>query len=91
MDATETKVVNCKVKYIRPQYANLKEWIEDTEHNAYIGRSGLVFIDKQRYPPAQLQSPFANPFKIGKDGDRDVVIKRYREYIQNKLDKSEEL
>lgn len=26
-------------------------------------------------------SPFANPFRIGQDGDRDEVIAKYREWI----------
>ena len=42
-------VVNCKVKYIRPQYKNLQEWMDDT-NNIYVARAGVVFIDKQRFP-----------------------------------------
>lgn len=42
-------VVNCKVQYIRPKYKNLKEWISD-DNNIYIGRKGVVFIDKKRFP-----------------------------------------
>ena len=42
-------VANCKVKYIRPKYNNLKEWMED-EQNIYIGRLGIVFINKVRFP-----------------------------------------
>ena len=67
-------VVNCKVKYIRPRYSNLKEWIED-ENNYYIGRRGIVFINKIRYP--QKDSPFCNPFKIGNTGNREQVISKY--------------
>ena len=52
-------VVNCKVKYIRPEYTNLKIWMEDG-NNIYIGRAGVVFIDKQRFPKSA--SKFANPF-----------------------------
>jgi hypothetical protein len=33
-------VVNVKVAYIRPQYDNLKEWMEDE----YIGRRGLFLL-----------------------------------------------
>lgn len=76
------QVVNCKVAYIRPKYRNLKEWCED-KNNIYVGRAGVVFIDKERYP--KKSSIFANPFKIGKDGDRDKVIEKYREYIECKL------
>ena len=43
-------VVNCKVKYIRPKYNNLKEWFDDYENNYYIGRVGIVFINKERFP-----------------------------------------
>jgi hypothetical protein len=42
-------VVNCKVKYIRPEYNNLKEWMNNP-NNVYIGREGVVFIDKKRFP-----------------------------------------
>ena len=66
-------VINCKVKFIRPQYDNLREWMED-ENNIYIGRAGVVFIDKVRFP--KQASPFANPFKVGKHGTRDEVIQK---------------
>jgi len=81
-------VINCKVKYIRPQYQNLKEWMEDP-NNIYIGRAGVVFIDKERFP--KQSSPFHNPFKIGKDGNRNDVIEKYRKYIIQKLDSEPEL
>ena len=75
-------VVNCSVKYIRPKYNNLKEWMED-DNNYYIGRAGVVFIDKKRYPAKP--SIFANPYKIGKDGTREEIISKYKDYIINKL------
>ena len=37
-------VVNCRVKYLRPKYENLKVWVEDKD-NIYIGRAGIVFIE----------------------------------------------
>lgn len=80
-------VVNCKVQYIRPQYQNLKEWVEDYKNNIYIGRKGVVFIDGKRYPP--YTSRFANPFKIGKHGTREEVLLKYREYIVDKMDRDE--
>ena len=52
-------------------------------NNVYIGRAGIVFIDKQRFP--KQSSNFANPFKIGKDGTRDEVIEKYKIYITKKL------
>lgn len=81
-------IVNCKVKYIRPKYQNLKDWIEDP-NNVYIGRAGVVFIENQRFP--KHASIFANPFKIGKDGTRTDVIEKYKTYIVEKLKKNKSL
>lgn len=87
-------VVNCKVKYIRPKYNNLKEWMEDP-NNVYIGRAGVVFITneetgiKERFP--KYPSQFANPFKVGKDGTREQVLQKYRKYMEIKLEESCEL
>jgi hypothetical protein len=80
-------IVNCKVQYIRPKYNNLEEWIND-DNNCY-GRACVVFINKQRYP--KHQSIFANPYKIGKDGNREEVIIKYKEYIINKLNNDKSL
>jgi hypothetical protein len=82
-------IVNCKVKFIRPRYQNLKDWTND-ENNVYISRAGVVFIQndetgkKERFP--KLQSVFANPFKVGKDGSREQVLDMYKAYITDKLD-----
>jgi hypothetical protein len=81
-------VVNCKVQYIRPRYKNLKEWMND-ENNIYIGRKGVVFIDNIRYP--QQSSNFANPYKIGKDGTREEILLKYKNYIVNKLKNDKDL
>ena len=81
-------VVNCKVQYIRPNYNNLKEWMNDS-NNVYIGRRGVLIIDKQRFP--QTSSNFANPYKIGKDGTREEVLTKYKEYITKKLENNNTL
>ena len=84
-------VVNCKVKFIRPRYQNLKEWMTNN-NNIYIGRAGVVIIQnndtnkKERFP--KEESIFANPYKIGKDGTRDAVIQKYKKYIIDKLETS---
>lgn len=78
----ETLVVNVKVINIRPKYDNLKEWCKD-KNNVYIGRAGVVFIDGSRYP--KKSSIFCNPYKIGKDGDRDTIIIKYKKYIKNEI------
>lgn len=79
-------VVNVKVKYIRPDYANLNEWINDN-NNEYIGRSGIVFINGERYP--KKNSKWTNPFTIKQYGSREIVLKLYKEYIINKIENKE--
>lgn len=79
----ETKVKNVRVKYIRPTYQNLKEWIE-CDDNVYIGRKGVVFIDNERFP--KNSSIFANPFKINKNCSRQESLKKYKFYILNKIE-----
>jgi hypothetical protein len=79
-DSLSTNVVCVKVKSIRPRYQDLKKWMEDP-HNVYIGRRGIVFIDKVRFP--KEDSMWANPFKVGKDGTREEVINKYRNYINS--------
>lgn len=74
------QIVNVKVKYIRPEFQNLQEWMQDPE-NLYIGRRGVVFIDGKRFPPAD--SPYHNPYKIGRDGDRQEVIQKYAGYLES--------
>lgn len=75
-------VVNVKVKHIRPKYQNLKDWMNDP-NNVYIGRNHIVFINGKRFP--QKTSIFANPFKINRDGSRDVVIKKYEIYMRKRI------
>ena len=76
------KVVNVKVKHIRPKYKNLKEWMDDSD-NVYIGRRGIVFVDGVRFP--KRDSIWANPFKISESVGREDVIQKYREYIREKI------
>ena len=84
-------VVNVKVKYIREDgYANLKSWMED-ENNVYVGRGRVVFLTKEgpSFPPKD--SPFCNPFKVGKDGTREEVIAKFRVYMESRLQQDPEL
>jgi hypothetical protein len=84
-------VVNVKVKFIREEgYTNLKNWMED-EANVYIGRGRVVFLTKEgpSFPPKD--SPFCNPFKVGKDGTREEVIAKFRSYMNSRLQQDSEL
>lgn len=78
-----SSVCNVKVASIRPTYHNLKEWMDDTANNVYIGRAGPVFIDGVRFP--KQKSVWANPFKREKDENRDEVLIKYDKYIQKKI------
>ena len=78
-----TTVCNVKVKYIRPQYTNLKDWTSDI-NNVYIGRGGVVFVDGVRFPAKA--SEWANPFAIGKDGNRATVLQKFDKYVTDKLE-----
>lgn len=77
-----SSVINIRTKYIRPEYDNLKEWMEENDH-VYIGRKGVVFINGKRFP--EMDSIWANPFKIGSDRSRDDVIDLYRKYLKKRL------
>jgi hypothetical protein len=81
-------VVNVKVCNIRPEYANLKEWMNDPE-NVYIGRAGIVFIDGCRFP--KKNSIWSNPFKINDKSSRKQVLRKYEIYLRNLLDNDENL
>ena len=76
---TTMSVVNVKVSHIRPSgFENLEEWISDPM-NVYIGRKGIVFVGAQRFP--KDNSPWANPFKVGRHGTREDVLEKYKKYI----------
>jgi hypothetical protein len=67
-------------KNIRPKgYQNLMEWMKD-DKNVYIGRKGIVFIDKVRFP--KNSSIFCNPYKVGKDGTRGECLKKYKTHLK---------
>lgn len=76
------EVVNVRVKYIRPQYKDLKEWMSDPQ-NVYIARARIVFIDGVRWPPEH--STWANPFRVGKDGTLEDVKVKYENYIRKRI------
>ncbi|KAF9158835.1 hypothetical protein DFQ26_007194 [Actinomortierella ambigua] len=77
------EVVNVKVAHIRPAYANLKAWMNDTNKNMYIGRKGVVFVDGARFP--KEDSVWANPFKITSNCTREEAVARYEAYIKGRL------
>lgn len=79
-------VHNVKVANIRPRYNNLVEWVADP-NNVYIGRKGIVFIEKngskERYP--KYDSICANPFKVTAQCTREEACQKYEVYLWNKI------
>jgi len=78
-----TTVVCVKVDFIRPEYKNLEEWMRNS-NNVYIGRSGVVFINGERFP--KTVSKWANPFTVKEHG-RDKCLELYKEYIRKLIEK----
>ncbi len=71
-----------KVDHIRPRYTDLKAWCADP-NNIYIGRRGVVFVDKVRFP--DRESIWANPFKVCKVCPREESIRQYEAHIRKRL------
>lgn len=71
-----TTVVNVKVKYLRPQYQSLQDWLDkgDGQH-VYVGRN------MEFYVPGAKASKWNNPYAVKKYG-RDVSLEMYRVYIE---------
>lgn len=42
-------------------------------------RSGAVYVG--RNPRRMEPNPFGNPFRVGEDGDRDTVLRKYEEWL----------
>lgn len=49
-------------------------------------RDGDIYIGRAVSRRRLKASPFANPFKLGKDGDRPEIMDKYREYILTRPD-----
>ncbi|KAJ3340490.1 hypothetical protein HDU93_006958 [Gonapodya sp. JEL0774] len=72
--SSKTTVINIK------SVQNPLEWMKDPSH-AYIGRAMPA---GERFP-AIPGSDWGNPFKIGPDSPRELVISQYEQYIRERL------
>ena len=60
---SNTELVNVKVKFIRPEFNHLEEWMNHPDH-VYIGRNGRVFIGSKEnrrifhYPSSKWKTRF---------------------------------
>ena len=81
-------VVNTETKFLRPQYTDLRDWIND-KRNVYIGRKHAVFVSvpnsskKERFP--EHSSVFANPYRVSDGLTECDVMKLYEAHIRLKL------
>ena len=80
-DLCQTCVSNVKVKSIRPKYEDIVDWMSDP-NNVYIGRAGIVFVNKVRQP--KQSSIWANPYKT-KKYSLSECLKLYKIYIIKKI------
>lgn len=65
-------------------YNSLKHWIETDENHVYVGRRGRIFITDENKIKTMFQyegSKWANPFKVGVDGDVSTCVEKYHEYL----------
>ncbi len=65
-----TQVVNIKIKYLKPEYQNLIEWLKEDNH-VYIGRDMSFYVD------GAFGSKWKNPFKVAKAGREYKNKKNY--------------
>jgi len=47
---------------------------------------GAVYVGRRNRWAGCAESPFANPFVIGRDGTREEVVAKYRTYIAGRPD-----
>ena len=79
-------VVSVYPTHIKYECKDLADWCSRSNH-VYIGNKRMTFINKKRYP--KEDSIWANPFKTGRDGTREQVLEKYRDYIIKKVERNE--
>ena len=92
--SSTTQLVNVKVKFIRPEFDHLEEWMNHPDH-VYIGRNGRVFIGSKEdrrifhYPSSKWKNPF--PVGSGKGKySREESLLEYRNYIEKQIETNRE-
>ena len=82
-----TTVVSVKVKFIRPEYDNFREWLQNS-NNIYIGRGGRIFINKEIFH--YKESIWKNPYSVKKYG-REKSLELYEIYLKSNPDLMDKL
>jgi len=72
-----SRIINVRKSELKKiGYNSLKEWLDSSSDNIYIGRNMTYYIE------SAYESKWANPYSIKKYG-RDKCLELYREYILN--------
>lgn len=50
----------------------------------WVGK-GKIYIGRANYKLGLRRSPLANPYRIGKDGDRQEVLRKYRRWLFTRI------
>ncbi|EQC32785.1 hypothetical protein SDRG_09756 [Saprolegnia diclina VS20] len=80
--APPTTVVNLNAQSLRRMgYRSLDAWLAASPYHKYVGRGMAARNGK----PTIAGSLWGNPFKIGRDGTRDEVVRQYRDHIRDKI------
>lgn len=69
------KVINVSVKYLRPAYKDIHEWLTKP-HHVYIGRN-VVYV-------GICASKWANPYSVKKYG-LDECLRLYEQHVRDNL------
>ena len=86
-EEVKTTVVDCHIQHIRDAgYRNIIEWRADPK-NCYIGRAGVDKIGGRDLK--REGSAWANPYKVGRDGDLRSCVAQYNSYIRRKIARGE--
>jgi hypothetical protein len=83
----QSTVVDVHSQFLRAKgYRNLQEWRNDPQ-NLYVGRSGIDSINGRTVQ--REGSIWANPFKVGRDGNLQQCVAQYDRYIREKIARNE--
>lgn len=58
-----------------------QQWVA----NIHRGQRYDVYVGRPRAGSSAASAPWGNPFVLGKDGNRDEVIRKYREWLPTQL------
>ncbi|MFB2970373.1 DUF4326 domain-containing protein [Aerosakkonema sp. BLCC-F183] len=58
--------------------------VSDGRITGFIGQD-KIYVGRENKIHKLLRSPLANPYEIGKHGDRDQVIEVYRQWLWNQI------